>query len=161
MDRRRVPHRTNPAHDGGPLGTYTGLNPDGEPPYGPFGGSFRPLSAEELRARYPDPGEDLAPASPVRRTGSSKRATSWSETGTRTCETLPKARWFDDFLNGLPWFLRSPPESEGPSQNTRGVGRRWGGAVSRAVSASSRVAEHMEQDMTPASVGRPGFTTRR
>lgn len=38
---------------GAPLGTYTGTNPSGEPPYGFFGGTFSPFDDEELRERYP------------------------------------------------------------------------------------------------------------
>jgi pimeloyl-ACP methyl ester carboxylesterase len=39
---------------GAPLGTYTGINPSGEPPYGVFGGTFSPFDEEDLRERYPD-----------------------------------------------------------------------------------------------------------
>jgi len=39
---------------GAPLGTYAGLDPAGEPPFGMFGGAFVPFSDEELRERYPD-----------------------------------------------------------------------------------------------------------
>jgi hypothetical protein len=40
---------------GAPLGTYTGIDPAGEPPYGPFGGTFNPFTHEEICERYPDP----------------------------------------------------------------------------------------------------------
>jgi hypothetical protein len=56
----RLPHMESTIEGvpaGAPLGTYTGLNPEGGPPYGLFGGTFRPLSEEELRKRYPDPNE--------------------------------------------------------------------------------------------------------
>jgi hypothetical protein len=42
---------------GAPLGTYTGIDPAGEPPYGVFGGTFRPFTDHELGERYPDPRE--------------------------------------------------------------------------------------------------------
>jgi hypothetical protein len=53
----RLPHMTqtidgSPA--GAPLGTYAGLDPSGEPPYGIFGGRFIPFEEEELRDRYPE-----------------------------------------------------------------------------------------------------------
>jgi hypothetical protein len=55
----RLPHMEqvidgHPA--GAPLGTYTGIDPAGESPYGPFGGTFSPYADEEICERYPDPG---------------------------------------------------------------------------------------------------------
>jgi hypothetical protein len=56
FDGLRPPH-TVQVVDGepasAPLGVYTGINPQGDPPYAPFADTFRAFDPEALDARYP------------------------------------------------------------------------------------------------------------
>ena len=77
----RLPHMTqvvNGREAGAPLGTYTGLNPAGDPATLEgilllLSGTFTPFDDEELRERYPNPGAYVNRVARAVKAGSTER----------------------------------------------------------------------------------------